>query len=142
MEQQEVDAILKRLAEKNHFMNHAFNEPVLVEDDHSVFRMEVRDEVRNTFGMIHGGAICTLADNAAGTAAHTDGRSYVTQGCSFNMMGNQAEGVVQAEGRVIHRGRSTAVVEVKITGESGKVLASASFTMFCLTPDRPFKKVV
>lgn len=105
-----------------------------VRPDGAVFRLEIRPESRNPFGMVHGGALYTLADNAAGVAAHTDGRAYVTQTSSLHFLRSQAAGTVRAEGRVRHRGKSTCLAEVDITGEDGVLLATGEFTFFCVDP--------
>lgn len=86
----------------------------------------------NPHGLVHGGALFTLADNAAGCASSTDGRTYVTQGGDIHFLHTQASGAVWAEALVKHRGRSTVLVEVTLTGEGGRLLATASFTYFCV----------
>lgn len=116
----------------NTFMHHNFNERVTVEKDYAVCKLEIRPESLNPFGMVHGGALCTLADNAAGIAAHTDGRLYVTQSSTFNFMKNQRSGTIYATARVRHRGRSTVLISVEITGDNERLLAIAEFTMFCV----------
>ena len=103
-----------------------------VEKDRAVFRLDIRPESRNPYGLVHGGAIYTMADNATGTAAHTDGRSYVTQTSSLHFLRNQARGTVRATAWVRHRGRSTVLTAVDITGEDGKLLATGEFTFFCV----------
>ena len=64
---------------KNAFMLHNYIELERVEKDRAVFKLDIRPESYNPYGLIHGGAIYTLADNATGAAAHSDGRYYVTQ---------------------------------------------------------------
>jgi acyl-CoA thioesterase len=121
---------------KNAFMLHCHVVPIDLDKlDYSKFRMDGRPDLLNPHGMIHGGALYTLADNAAGYAAHTDGRRYVTQTSSFHFLRNQGGGVVHAEGRVIHRGRTTCLTAVEITSEDGTLLATGEFTFFCITPD-------
>lgn len=100
--------------------------------DRSLLRLALRPETLNPHGLVHGGALFTLADNAAGCAASTDGRTYVTQAGDIHFLRVQAYGAVQAEARVRHRGRSTVLVEVTLTGEEGRLLATASFTYFCV----------
>ena len=85
--------------------------------------------------MVHGGAIYTLADNATGTAAHTDGRYYVTQTSALHFLRNQSEGTVRATATVRHRGRSTVLTAVDITGDDGKLIATGEFTFFCVDKD-------
>lgn len=100
--------------------------------DRSLLRLELRPEMLNPHGLVHGGALFTLADNAAGCASSTDGRTYVTQGGDIHFLHTQASGAVWAEALVKHRGRSTVLVEVSLTGEGGRLLATASFTYFCV----------
>ena len=118
--------------EKNGFMNYNHIEMEQVERDYAVFRLQVRPENRNVYGMVHGGAIYTLADNATGSAAHTDGRNYVTQSGTLHVLRNQREGIIRAQARVRHRGRSTVLVAVDVVGDDGTLLASGEFSFFCI----------
>lgn len=132
-----MEDLLKRTQarlERNAFAHYNHMELESVQPDRAVFRLEIRPETKNPFGMVHGGALYTMADNAAGTAAHTDGRAYVTQTSSLHFLRNQAEGTIRAEGRVRHRGLSTCLAEVDITGEGGALLATGEFTFFCVDP--------
>ena len=120
---------------RNGFMNYNHIEMERVEPDRAVFRLEIRPESKNVYGMVHGGAIYTLADNATGSAAHTDGRHYVTQNGSLHFLKNQGEGIIRAEARVRHRGRSTVLVDVDVVGTDGLLLASGEFSFFCIDRD-------
>ena len=97
-----------------------------------MFRLTIRPESKNPYGMVHGGAIYTLADNATGVAAHTDGRYYVTQTSALHFLRNQSEGTVRATAWVRHRGRSTVLTAVDITGQDGRLIATGEFTFFCV----------
>lgn len=105
-----------------------------VEDDYAVFRLAIRPESKNPRGFVHGGMLAAMADNAAGYAAHTDGRTYVTQSSHMNYLHNQAEGVIRAEGRVLHRGKTVCLVRVDISGEDGALLATGELAYFCVGP--------
>ena len=119
--------------QKNAFMLHCHVEPVdLTQPDRARFRMEGRPDLLNPHGVIHGGALYTLADNAAGYAAHSDGRRYVTQTSSFHFLRNQGGGIIYAEGRVVHRGHTSCLATVEITSADGTLLATGEFTFFCL----------
>ena len=98
----------------------------------SVFRLNIRPESKNAYGMVHGGAIYAMADNAAGFAVHTDGRHHVTQTSALHFLRNQSEGMVTATARVRHRGNTTTLVMVDIEGENGKLLATGEVTFFCI----------
>ena len=116
----------------NAFMFHNYIEMESAERDKAVFKLVIRPESKNPYGIVHVGAIYTMADNAAGAVAHSDGRYYVTQTSSLHFLRNQAEGVVRAEARIRHRGKSTCLVDVDITGEGNILLATGQFTYFCV----------
>ena len=117
---------------KNLFATYNHIEMVMVEEDHAVFRLNIQPESKNSYGMVHGGAIYAMADNATGFAAHTDGRNYVTQTSALHFLRNQATGTVRASAWVRHRGKSTVLTAVDITGDGGRLLATGEFTFFCV----------
>ena len=124
-------ARLKALRLKeNAFTARNFMELESVERDRAVYRLEIRRESRNPYGMVHGGALYTLADDAAGAAAHSDGQYYVTLHGDLHFLDNRARGTIRAEGRVRRRGRSTVLVGVEITDEAGTLLAAGEFSYF------------
>ena len=131
----EIEERIQERQKKNGFMHHNFIEMESVERDRAVFKLTIRPESKNPYGMVHGGAIYTLADNATGTAAHTDGRYYVTQTSALHILRNQSEGTVRATATVSHRGRSTVLTAVDITGDDGKLIATGEFTFFCVDKD-------
>ena len=122
----------EELMQRNAFMYHNYIEMEAAEKDRAVFKLNIRPESKNPYGIVHGGAIYTMADNAAGAAAHSDGRYYVTQTSSLHFLRNQMEGTVWAKAQVRHRGKSTCLVDVDITGEGGILLATGEFTYFCV----------
>lgn len=117
----------------NRFMTYNFIELTVLELDRAECRLTLRPESTNPNGMLHGGALYTMADSTAGSAAHSDGRIYVTQNSSMNYLSNIKEGTAVAVGTVVHRGKTTCLVNVDITAEAtGKLLATGSFTFFCI----------
>lgn len=124
---------LERRMEKNYFAVYNHLELECVEPDRAVVRMEIRQESKNPHGIVHGGALYTMADNASGTAAHTDGRTYVTQHGSLNFLTNRREGVLRAEARIRRRGQKTCLAAVDITDEAGTLLATGEFSFFCVS---------
>lgn len=131
------EEMLEELRQRpNAFSLHNFYELEILEPDHAVCRLEIREQSRNPYGMVHGGNLYALADEAAGTAAHSDGRHYVTQSGSLNFLNNRARGIIRAEAKIRHRGRSTVLAEVEIRGGDGGLLASGTFTYFHVDMER------
>lgn len=120
----------------NAFTAHNFIQLESTGPDLAVYRLDIRPESWNPYGMVHGGALYTLADDAAGAAAHSDGRHYVTQNGTLHFLDNRAHGTIRATGRVRHRGRSTVLVAVDITDASGALLAAGDFSYFCVDARR------
>ncbi len=104
-----------------------------LEDGRAVLQLQIVPELCNPYGALHAGVYYTLAVTAAGTAARTDGRDYVTQNGGVRYIKGQKDGTVTAEARVRHRGRATCLVDVDLTGEGGKLLATGEYTFFCVS---------
>ena len=124
---------IREIVRHNGFTVYNHMELEMAEPDHAAFRMEVCPNSTNGYGMVHGGALYALADNAAGSAVHTDGRDYVTQSGTLHFLSNQSQGVVRAEARVRRRGRRTALAAVDITGDGGALLATGEFLYYCVS---------
>ena len=126
---------LRKLEEMNRFTVYNHIKLKILEQNHAVFSLQIEPNSTNAYGMVHGGALYTLADSATGFAAHSDGRNYVTQGGSLHFLRNQGSGEILAEAKVRHRGRSTCLIDVDIRGDQGKLLATGEFTYFCVDLD-------
>ena len=123
---------LRQRRESNAFAVYNHMEIESAERDRVVYRLDIVPESKNPSGFVHGGAFCAMADNAAGAAAHTDGRHYVTQTSTMHYLRNRKEGTIRAVGQVIHRGRTTCIVKAEITDEAGTLLAMGEFSFFCV----------
>lgn len=131
-EQEQMD-----LVARNVFMHHNHMEVSHLERDRAVVALDIVPDSLNPYGALHGGAYYTMADCAGGAACRTDGRYYVTLHGSLDFLHAARSGRVEAEARVRHRGRTTCLVEVEITGEGGSLLARGSFNFFCLGEQLP-----
>ena len=120
---QEEKQLEKLRLRKNAFTAHNFYELETVEPDRAVYRLDIRPESLNPYGMV---------DDAAGAAAHTDGRHYVTQNGNLHFLKNQGSGTIRAEGRIRRRGQATCLAVVDITNEGGELLATGDFSYFCV----------
>ena len=123
---------IEMLQAANAFAVYNHIEPVKLERDHVLYKLDIRPESKNPRGYVHGGALCAMADTAAGVAVHSDGRTYVTQADTMHYLSNRMEGTIYAEGTVIHRGRTICIARADITDETGKLLCTGDFTFFCV----------
>ena len=87
----------------------------------------------NPIGSVHAGFAMTLLDSALACAIHTTlakGETYTTLEIKVNLVRplTQDTGLVRAEGRVIHRGRTVATSEGEIKDAGDKLYAHATTT--------------
>jgi uncharacterized protein (TIGR00369 family) len=96
-------------------------------------RVQVRDELRQAGGLIHGGVYAALADALAarGTAAgiSQDGKLAVGLANHTNVVHPIANGQMNATAIRRHRGRTTWVWEVEIEDEDGQTCVAARVTV-------------
>ena len=89
-------------------------------------------------GLLHGGALFTLADTAAAVGILpllAPGWTTVTATLSISYIGNIHQGAALADARMLHFGRKTTVWEIKIREEGKRrLLAVATGTFFLLPP--------
>jgi uncharacterized protein (TIGR00369 family) len=107
----------------------------------TTFSMKVRQELTNLSGILHGGAVGSLIDMAMNLACFSLGRQATVLGFNTNFLQGAMEGdTVKATAKVLHSGRSTMVVESRVTNTGGKLLAKARGTFFVIgqiTPEDP-----
>lgn len=98
-------------------------EPILVEEGHCILRMEVKKEMLNGYGILHGGIAFTFADSAFAFASNSYGRIAVSITGSMSYAQSAKEGdVLLAEANALHITHKTGEFEVILTSEtSGEV---------------------
>ena len=85
---------------------------------HAVGTLEVGPAVRHPGGYAHGGAIAGFGDSVAAWAtfpALAEGESFTTIEFKANFLSGVQSGRLRGEATVVHRGRRTMVIEVRIT---------------------------
>ena len=97
-----------------------------------ICHMLVTKEMANRNGVLHGGAMMTLADNTAGTAAFVNcpaGFTNTTIEAKTNFIRMVKVGdTVTARCEPFHVGRTTLVLQVTLTRGDGKVVATTTQT--------------
>lgn len=97
------------------------------------FEGEPTDAIYNPVGTVHGGFAATLLDSALACAIWSTvkaGDGSTTVELKLNMVRPIVKelGVLRAEGRIIHRGRSLATAEGDLKDRAGKLYAHATTT--------------
>lgn len=99
---------------------------------HARIKIPAGEEAMNLYGKLHGGFLFTLCDTVAGMSTYAYEVSNVTQQGNINFIRPFQTGILYVEGRAVHKGRQTAVIQISVTSENGRLIATATFTMFLM----------
>jgi uncharacterized protein (TIGR00369 family) len=98
--------------------------------------LPVREELTNGYGILHGGAIMTFADNLGGKATSANlpqGAGTTTIESKTNFFAAIPLGdTAHAECTPLHRGRTTMVWQTRITRSDGRLAALVTQTQLVL----------
>ena len=100
-------------------------------------RLDVDTALNNPNAVLHGGVVYTLVDYCMGSAVQPDlpeGQYCFTIEAKINYLAPVRGGTLTANTEVIKLGRNIAFTESKVVNENGKLVATASGSLFILRP--------
>jgi uncharacterized protein (TIGR00369 family) len=121
---------LSRLAEaaKSTFWGHVGCEVVRAEAGKTVISLHVQPHHLNLMGIVHGGVVTTLLDNAMGLAVmllHPSGKTVTAQ-MNVHFLKSASGGMLTCEADLIHESRRTLTLQGRVIDEDGELLAWGS----------------
>jgi len=105
----------------------------------AVVEMVPRKDDENIFGMVHGGAIFSLIDEAFQASCNSHGRVAVA--LNINVMFHAPPAfnqTLRAESREHHRSKKTATYHITVTDETGTLIASCQALAYRKRETLPF----
>ena len=103
--------------------------------ERGAIHVELVPEARhyNPLGTVHGGVLSTMLDTAAGCSVHSTlavGEGYTSLDLTVKFLrpATVDSGLLRAEGRILQRGRRTALAEAQVVDARGKLVAHATST--------------
>jgi uncharacterized protein (TIGR00369 family) len=131
-----VESIAERIGDS--FPGELGVEPLEVADDRCVGRMVVDRRHLHPGGLVHGGAWVALADSVGAWQTFRQlpsGHAFTTVEMKLNVFGAAGPGdELIATAEHLHIGRSTHVVEVRVTKQGDRLVANLVITQFVLAP--------
>lgn len=94
-------------------------------------QMPFRQDLTHPYGIVHGGAIASLADSAVAMAliGLVEPKTRITTiEFKINFFSPVDKGELEAHARIIHKGSQTAVGDVEVTNKEGKLVAKVIAT--------------
>jgi acyl-CoA thioesterase len=102
-----------------------------IETGFARFRMPFRKELTQAYGMVHGGAIASLADTAVAFALLTiiqPGERVTTAEFKINFFAAVTDGEMVGEARVVHAGKRLVSADMEVKSQDGKLIAKGIAT--------------
>lgn len=112
---------------------------IALEAGYSKVSMVFTPDMENIFGKAHGGAMFALIDEAFETAGNSHGTIAVALNMNISYLSSPTLGAtLTAEAREINRTNKTAVYEIKVTEQSGKLISSCQALVYRMEKPLPF----
>jgi uncharacterized protein (TIGR00369 family) len=96
-------------------------------------RIAVDDDLRQPYGLVHGGVLSALAESicsrATGLAVRNDGMAAFGQANDTSFLRPIESGHVNAHARARHRGTTSWVWDVDLTDDDGRLCALSRMTV-------------
>ena len=106
-------------------------------DDYLVATMPVNSKVHQPMGLLHGGATVALAESVGSAASYYfrlhDNQEVRGIEINANHVRSVREGIVTATARILHKGRTTILWEIKIEDEKQRLVSICKLTCIILT---------
>lgn len=101
--------------------------------DHARVRIEMRDELRQPVGLLHGGVMSSLIESvcsrATALAVLDQGMMAMGQSISVSYIRPITEGSAEVHAKARHRGRTGWVWDAEVLNDDGKLCALAQMTI-------------
>ena len=105
----------------------------------AVTEMEFSADMKNVFGMAHGGAIFSLIDEAFGAAANSWGTVALALNVNVTYVRPPSPGeILRAEAVEVDRSETASTCKIRVLGEDGQLIATAQATGYRKKEKLPF----
>ncbi|MBP0902195.1 PaaI family thioesterase [Mariniflexile gromovii] len=123
-------------ASKNTLMETLGIEIIDYGDDFLVARMPVNSRVHQPDGVLHGGATAALAESVGSFASHIfiDTEKFFVRGIEItaNHLKSIKEGFVYAKATFIHKGKTTQLLDIRVTDEANNLISVCKLSTISL----------
>lgn len=110
---------------------------VEIGEDYLVASMPVNSRVHQPMGLLHGGASVALAESVGSAASlhFIDHEKQEVRGLEINAnhVRSIREGTIKATARMLHKGRTTVLWEIRIEDEKNRLISICKLTCIILT---------
>lgn len=105
-------------------------------EDYVIARMPVTPVVHQPDGVLHGGATAALAESVGSFASHVfmDTEHFFIRGIELtaNHLKSVREGFVYAKATFLHKGRTTQLLEIRVTDDNQNLISICKLSTIAL----------
>lgn len=113
---------------------------VEINDDNIIATMPITDNVRQPFGILHGGASVVLAESIGSVASNLiiDTEKYAGVGLDINAnhIRSASKGLLTATCSALHIGKTTHVWDIKMHDDNSKLICVSRLTVAIIEKSR------
>ena len=114
-------------------------ELVAIKPGYAMVQMEVTERLQNSLGMVHGGAIFSLMDQAFEAASNSHGTVAVALNMNISYFRPPGlEGKLRAEAREINLTRRTGTYHIEVRDQDEKLIANCQAMVYRKDNPLPF----
>jgi acyl-CoA thioesterase len=125
MDEKKILASISRRVENEAYARKLGIRLVELNPGHAIVEMESSDDDTNIFGMIHGGAIFSLIDEAFQVSCNSHGRVAVALNVTVTYhQPPDKNSKLRAESKEVHRSQKTGTYDIRVTDEKDNLIAS------------------
>lgn len=136
LNREEMLAVCKKMSQ-NTLMQTLEIEYIDAGDDFLTAKMPVNPKVHQPMGLLHGGASVALAESVGSAASlmFVDPEKFEVRGIeiSANHLKSKKEGIVYATAKIIHKGKSIHLWEIRIVDEKEQLISLCKLTNMVLS---------
>ena len=122
---------VRKVTNSSHYYRLLGMEVTEIKEGESRIQMPFKQDLTHPYGIVHGGAIASLADSAVAMAlislVEPEDR-ITTIEFKINFFAPISKGELEAHAKIIHKGSKTAVGDVEVINEEGKLVAKVIAT--------------
>ncbi len=110
-----------------------------VKDGYARLTMKLEEKHLQFLKTVHGGAIASLADSAAAWATVGSAgveTTPVTVEMKINFLAPVESGLLVAEARIVHRGKTISLSDVEVKDNKGRIVAKSLVTYYLRSKGR------
>jgi uncharacterized protein (TIGR00369 family) len=122
---------MRKVANKSPYYRLLGMEVMEIKEGESKIQMPFKQDLTHPYRMVHGGAIASLADSSVANALISLVKPkdrITTIEFKINFLAPVSKGDLEAHAKIIHKGSKTAVGDVEVKDEGGKLVAKVIAT--------------